>query len=356
MYMTEEKQNTEQLRAQAALLLSQARAQSVDIQRVLSTLGGDNPLKSRLASAAAHVADVANMLAQALGSSTFPLHGADLIALGDIVHSGETSALVTEATTQAVTAATQTAAVTATSADTRREVQSLEHDMFDQKIFDPYLHFSSPADEATFRKRQVEDQKYVHAQLARHTPEGDLNAGGGMIDSMLNADAHGAGDSPEFMPRWNALVDKTMRQHTAMRAAGQSTAEFDSRLMASVRSFLKAKGLSNTEIDQRLAGSANPLDAVKPFLKNDRDSQTLLEKLDQKTEAVGSKYCFQPLPCVGAGATVPTQDAQLGIDFAAVAAKLNASGVPTSDTAGDTPAHGLTIVKPNAKAGQGFGG
>jgi hypothetical protein len=354
--MSEEKQNTEQLRAQAALLLSQARAQSMEIQWVLSTLTGENPLKSRLASAAAHVADVASTLAQALGSSSFPLHGADLMALGDIVHSGEASALVNEATAQAGTTTTPTAMLTDASADTRREVQSLEHDMFDRKIFDPYLHFSSPADEAAYRQHQAEDQKYVDAQLARHTPEGDLNAGGGMIDSMLNADAHGAGDSPEFMPRWNALVDKTMHQHAAMRAAGQSTAEFDNRLMASVRSFLKAKGLSDTEIDQRLAGSANPLDAVEPFLKNDRDSQSLLEKLDQKPEAVGSKYCIQPLPCVGAGVTVPTQDAQLSIDFAAVAAKLNANGVPTADAAEDTPAHGLTIAKPSAKAGQGVGG
>ena len=44
----------------------------------------------------------------------------------------------------------------------------------------------------------------------------------------------------------------------------------------SVRTFLKAKGLSDTEIEARLA-TGDPLEAVKPFLANDRDSRQLIK-------------------------------------------------------------------------------
>ena len=339
--MGKEPQNTEQLRAQAALLLSQARAQSIDISRALSAVNDSGALHSRLAAAAAQISGAISGLSQALGSSSFPLHAADLAAFESIVLSGETSSLLTEANAQATANAARAQNVAVSSSATRQEVQSLSHDIFDKHIFDPYLHFSSKADEDKYRKREAEARRYIDAQLARGTPEGNLNAGGGMIGTMLDAHAHGAGDSPEFMPRWNALVEKTERQRAAMQAAGQSTAEYDRNVKAAVRRFLKDEGhLSDAEIDRRLAASANPLDAVKPFMANDHASRSLERQMERVVLPTDPS---QPLPRVETATNVPPSANTLPLNLDAMTAKINGAIVQVSDNTED--GHGLTIQK-----------
>jgi hypothetical protein len=88
--MADKEPNTNMLRAQAAVLLSQARAQSLDIQRALGIASGSGPLHARLAEAAAQIEGAASQLSQALGSSVFPLRAADLMTLENVVQSGET--------------------------------------------------------------------------------------------------------------------------------------------------------------------------------------------------------------------------------------------------------------------------
>jgi hypothetical protein len=333
-----------ELRAQAEVLLSQGRAQLADIQRALGSLTGAGALQARLTGVAAQTSAAISQLNQVLGGPASTLHRADLMALESVVHSSEATALVTEATAHAAEAA-RTRAVVTTSAATRDEVKSLEQDMFEHKIFDAYLHFSSPEDEAAYREREAEAHKYIDQQLARGTPEGDLNAGGGLQGQMLDAHAHGAGDSPDFMPRWNALAEKTQRQRTAMRAAGQSTEEYDRNLKASVRRFLKDEAhLSDAEIDKRLAEVADPLDAVKPYLKDDKESRHL-EKMTT-TMAVAAHTAASALPRVVASDDTPTE-APTTITVDAVTAKLKAAGVQMSDTA--STGHGLAIQKPAAK-------
>lgn len=344
--------NTEQLRAQAAALLAQARSQLNDLQRALGSLGGDSAMQARLASAAAQLSGITSELSQALGSSSFPLRAADLMTLAGVVQSSETNSLLAEAASQGTMNVSAAAEVAAASADTRAETQDLAYDVFDEKIFDPYLRFSSPEDEEAFRKREAEAKKYVADQLARKTPEGDLNAGGGMIGTMLDAQAHGAGNSPEFMPRWNALVQKTERQRAAMQAAGQSTAEFDQNLTTSVRSYLKAKGLSDPEIDNRLAAAANPLDVVQPYLKDDSDSRSLESKVERASPLAVTP---QSLPRVESTNVVPPSPIESAINLNAAAANLKAAGVQMSDVGDADPTHGLTIQKP-AKPGLSVGG
>jgi len=352
--MAEENENTEQLRAQAALLLSRARAQAFDIQRALSATNLDGRLQSRLTDTAAQIANVATDLSCALNSTVFPLCPGDLMALAGEVQSSDASTLVAEATAQAASMAARQKVIAAAVA-TRSEVQSLSHDIYDRRVFDPYLHFSSPEDEAEFRKRQAEAQSYIDTQIARHTSEGDLNAGGGAIGAMLDLNVHGAGASPDFLSRWNALVQTTEQQRIAMHAAGQSTAEFDCHVTDSVRRFLKAKGLSDAEIDRRLTASANPLDAVKPFLESDRDSQTLEHTIRSADHAAQTDDSQGLLPRVEATAGAPTRNASAGIDFDALTTtKLKGVGLQAAD---DTEAgHGLTIQKPAGKGGPSVAG
>lgn len=349
--MAEKPHSTDPLRAEAAMLLSQARAQSIEIQRALAAVHGDGALQSRLSAMAAQASGVARQISQALNSSG-PLHEGDLVALESIMVPEDTGALLTEATAGAIAGNASAQSVAAASAATRQQVQTLSDDVFEKRIFDPYLHFSSAEDEADFRKRQAAARKYVDEQLARGTPEGNLNAAGGMQGTLLDADAHGAGASPEFMPRWDALADDARRQRTAMQAAGQSTAEYDRDVTASARRFLKAKGLSDAEIDKRLAASADPLDAVKPFLGSARDDNARKLNIAGAAAPTASTPSF-PRPEATEGAS--GRDAQLGIDFGAMDAKLQAAGLQSSGTPAPT-GHGLAMAKPSGRDGQGVAG
>jgi hypothetical protein len=71
--MAEKPHNPDPLRAEVAMLLSQARAQSIEIQRALGAVHGDSALRSRLTAMAAQASGVAPQLSQPLNSSA-PLH------------------------------------------------------------------------------------------------------------------------------------------------------------------------------------------------------------------------------------------------------------------------------------------
>jgi hypothetical protein len=319
--------DTEKLRAEAAAMLEQARNQLADIQRALSSLGGDRAAHGRLSAEADRLSAIVSQLTQAVNASVFPLRGADLVAIGSAVQSGEAHAALTEASASAAASSTTlTANVATTSAETRSETESLARDLFDQHVLDPYLRFKSSKDEEEYRQREAESKRYIAAQLARHTPEGNLNASGGVLGQMLDAHAHGAGASPQFTPMWNAEVEKAEALRNAMKAAGQSTKEFDGRMGTSVRRFLKdEKGLSESESDKRLGTFANPLDAAKSLLKDAGKSG------DVKGKASG--------------------DTHASLDLDDIRARMNAAGVTASDTP-DTdaaPKHGVNAQKTAAK-------
>jgi hypothetical protein len=351
--MPETSQNTEQLRAQAELLLAQARAQSTEIQRALGAIVGDAALQSRLAAAAAQISGAIGELSLALNSPG-TLHQINLTALEGLVHSAETSALITEASAQTKGSAALAEAVVTASAATRLEAQTQAGDMFGRHIFDAYLHFDSAEDEEAFRRREAEAQKYIAAQLARHTPEGDLNAGGGVLGHMLDLHAHGAGDSPEFMRRWDAMVEKTQSQRAAMHAAGQSTEEYDHNLTVSARRFLKAQHLSDAEIDDRLAETSSSLDAVKPFLANDHVSRAM----ENRNRHAGdiARTAIAPLAQVETVKDPVPSDAPLTIDPDVMTAKLKAVGFSVSDNTAPASGHGLPAQTLAGKSGQSIAG
>jgi hypothetical protein len=351
--MAENSQNTGATRAQAALLLAHARAQSNDIQRALGALATGSALHARLAALALQLSGATHALSLALNGPAFSLSQADLTALSGIVNADEITALLTEAAVQTAASGAGAQSLAAVSAATRQEVQTLASDIFGRRIFDPYLHFGTAGDEEEFRRREAGRRAYIDAQLARHTPEGELNAGGGMLGYMLDAHAHGAGGSPEFMPRWNALADRLQCQRAAMHAAGQSTGAFDRDLTASVRGFLKAKGLPDAGIDARLAGSASPLDAVRPFLKDDHASRQLENRMEL---TVAPTAPFPPLPRAGMTGDGEAPAAPLTIDPEAMRARLKAAGILTVSSAEPVSGHGLSVQKPAGKAGPGVAG
>lgn len=81
---------------------------------------------------------------------------------------------------------------------TRRTIQNVAQELFEQKKLDPYLQFVSAEDEAEYRKREAARKAYIDAELAKGTPQGALNAAAATREQLEDARDHGADRSPNF--------------------------------------------------------------------------------------------------------------------------------------------------------------
>lgn len=230
------------------------------------------------------------------------------------------------ATAQATMQAAELAGI---SEATRRTTRAIAGDLFERRIFDPYLKFASETEEAQYRQREADARRYIEDQLAKGMPTGTLNATGAVVGQMLDAHGQGAGDSPEFASRWNEITQALDKQRIAMRAQGLSTEECDQNLRDSVRRYLAGKGLSPEQIDAQLRQSADPLDAVKPYLRTEQDAQSLQAEVVAQPVADSAPV---------AAAESPVEPAT---SLGDVAALLQASGVTVAD-ATVPDGHGIT--------------
>ncbi len=354
VFEQDQRSSPENLLDQAESLLTQAQAHMADIQRALDAMSGDDGLRSRLTDVAAQISGAIGALYQALSGPVSALRRTDLLALQGIVQSALITGLLTQASAQAG-ASGRVETLAAASAAVRTETQTLADDIFGRRMFAPYLRFESAEEEAAFRDREARARAYIEAQLGRGTQEGNLNAGSGMLGHMLDAHAHGAGDSPDFLPRWNSLADKLQRQRAAMRAAGQSTEECDRNLATSARQYLKEKArLSDAEIDARLDGAASPLEAVKPFIRQDHAARKMEKTAAIIVETVRPNP--EDFPRIERMAATATSTAALTIDPETMHARLKAAGILTDNITEQVSGHGLTAQKPVGRPRSGPAG
>jgi septum formation topological specificity factor MinE len=275
-------------------------------------------------------AEAARSQLQALGDLQRQIAGAGPAALtslrGEITNVVTASRQILQQGRAASNAESVEATLAAASARTRATVERIAGDLFERRIFDPYLHFASEEEERAYRAREAERRAYIDAQLARGTPEGNLNASAATVGQVLDAGANGADRSPEFERTKQDAFTAYRDQRTAMVAAGRSTTEADRQVAGEVRRVLQARGLSDTEIDARLAASADPLDALD----------------------TGSAAPQREASVVAPTGTAPKQASELDD----VAAALRAAGVvpPPATT---RPGHGLTA---NAQSETELGG
>lgn len=200
--------------------------------------------------------------------------------------------------------------------------------------FDQFLQFSSEQDAEDYRRRQNERLAGIEQQLALGTPQGTLHASGLAVGQMADAYAHGAGNSPEFREKWDALVTSTAKLRDAAAASGISTEEFDRNLREDLRRILKSKGLSDAQIDAHFAANPRPLDAVSAFI-GDRDLETVgTAAKDANRTAVQST--IQPMRIDDA---LDSKAAGGAIDPFET---LRLAGVTTSTSTGNTFEHGLS--------------
>jgi hypothetical protein len=332
--MGDDSQNNLKLRARGEALFELIRARTAEVQRAISMLPIDSALRAELEAAGSSLASVEESLALALASPNFPLRSADLIQIGNTVTATSVANLVAEAMRGDPKSAERIGKeLAAATAATRTTVTSLADDLFGRRIFDAHLHFDSDDEKEAYRRREAERQRYLIEQLGRKTPQGDLNAAAAASGQMLDAHAYGAGNSPEWHPRWEELTANLARQRAAMKAAGHSTEEADAYLRNEVRRFLKAKGLTDDAMTAQIASAADPLEAMKPFLGKDGASRDLEKSVALKSTIITA------VPQLETDPSNEKPVAALAVDLNAIASDLKAAGVMT-DVVEDA-GHGL---------------
>jgi hypothetical protein len=287
---------------------------------------------SSLASAREQAMDVVSRIKAAMQSGD--LTASSLAALAASVNIRvDAASLAAEAESAALAAKVELASA---SIDSHATVSRMVTDVFDKHEFDADVaRHTHGADLEAFRKRQAEDERYIKEQLGRKTPEGDLNASGRMQGYMLDAHAHGAGDSPDFRNKWDELREKTDRLRASMRPAGRSTDEYDKEISDDTVAFLQAKGLSDAQTREALAKSKNPLDAVEPYIGKDAESRRI-------TRDVGLTGADQ---AAFGGKSENGKERSLSIDLDAMNAKLAAAGIDAPTTDPEASGHGLNVQR-----------
>jgi hypothetical protein len=88
---------------------------------------------------------------------------------------------------------------------TRATVMDISRDIYERRIFDPYLRFASLEEEAAYREREETNRRAIEEALVQGTPEGDLRAARLIRGQLADAGAHGADASPEFSGRMSRI-------------------------------------------------------------------------------------------------------------------------------------------------------
>ena len=260
-----------------AQLLDQLAASQSAIASVLADVGNADPtLREQLRGQLSTISGLLQQVSTASRMTLGTLHA----QVAAVVSSAANAAQEAQASAQLGSASQASLASLANAA--REQTNAT---MAGMKDFDRYLQFGPGDGEAEYRQREAERRAYIAANLAKGTPQCDLNAGGGALGQMADAAARGAASSPEFQQRWDALASRVDALRAETIRKGDSTKEFDDRLREDLRRILKSKGLSDAQIDARLAAHAdNPLEAAKAFVNGEGDLATLGLSVDRVAE------------------------------------------------------------------------
>ena len=138
---------------------------------------------------------------------------------------------------QARTAASSTAqgagaSLATASAAARATVADFERDMYEKKIFDPYLRFGSKEDEDAYREREAARKRATDEALKQNTPESNLRAANLSIDQLKDAGAHGADQSPDYAPLMQQTTAAKAKLESALDQSKHPAATRDAQLDA----------------------------------------------------------------------------------------------------------------------------
>lgn len=172
-------------------------------------------------------------------------------------------------------------ALHAASAAARREVASFAHDFYERKIFDPYLRFASPEEEAAYRQREEAYQRAITAASAEGTPEGNLRATRLAIAQLEDAGAHGADASPDYAPTLAGLrtAERGLAGELARSSPAQRTVEAGEPPASNVNG-ITASTTIDAELLAQLRGTgmvvAEPDGSASQAIRHARPTETAL--------------------------------------------------------------------------------
>ena len=211
--------------------------------------------------------------------------------------------------------------------------------------YDSFLQFGPGDSEADYRQREAERRRYVDAEQAKHTPTGDLNAAGGAMGQMVDAKAHGAGNSPEFKAQWDALAETTEKLRAQLVREGKDVSQFDQRLRDDLRTIMRTKGVADKDIDALFAAHGDsPLEGAKAIVNDGSDFQRL-------NVAIGKNGAeSMDAPITTSVRSTPT----MALDVNDVMAEFRTTGTITAELRPEsTYAHGLgKAERPTTSAGR----
>lgn len=195
-------------------MLTQIRAAQSDLDQLLSQLGNAGSVPAEIINQRQLLAQLERNLASGISSaSPASLRNEIAGAIAAATSLGQQARAAGDPRVGLELATAQ--------ARTRASVAEMSRDIYERRIFDPYLRFASEDDEAAYRRREEESRRAIERALAENTPEGDLRAARIMRDQLRDAAAHGADASPEFQRLNNRNAEDIDRLEVAL-GRGQS--------------------------------------------------------------------------------------------------------------------------------------
>lgn len=202
-------------RSRALALLGRARGLTAELQASNMRLMAEG-FDPRLAAILATLRSAEIQLEQLVESPGSSGMQTALSGLEELLVGGEFAAANALQSGSTLPAAAERLA--ATTAATRRMVQQISDDMFRRRIFDPYLHFASPEEEAEFRRREAERQQQIERLNATGRPADALRAGELVRDQLHDAGRHGAERSPDYAPTLRRIDRQLERMRETLGA------------------------------------------------------------------------------------------------------------------------------------------
>lgn len=136
-----------------------------------------------------------------------------------------------------------------TAAEARQAIADVGRDVFGRRVLDPYLRFASVEDEEAYRKREEENSKAYERELAKGTPDGDRRAAEILRTQLVDARAHGAGDSPDF----DSLFQRADGAATALDTAQRQPSTERSSTRTPIVAEDRGDTPTDTDLDSVLA-------------------------------------------------------------------------------------------------------
>jgi hypothetical protein len=123
-----------------------------------------------------------------------------------------TAASASALANQMVTTTTNAAAANANLTPAQRaraNIEAIGRDLFERRVLDPYLRFTSAEEEEAYRKRERERAEAFDREMAKGTSEGDRRALQIQKAQLDDAKAHGAEGAPE-LARFEQRTDQAL--------------------------------------------------------------------------------------------------------------------------------------------------